>query len=958
MSTKSFRGKNITSFSGFRGVDFSSSPLDVDARRASEMENFISDFGILKKRNGWKQEREFVTNDGERLPVCGVFAYKNGEATHVLVHAGDRFFRITDNGYERIGAELDGITATRSEAYLQKGRLYIVGCGDYLAYGLCKNKAGEDVYDLWRVYDSESAYIPTTTINIGANEGDVSAILDGINLLTPWRKNRLNGIPFYRESNGESESVYYKGTYYLDAPIEFGTTVTVGVLSDGVENSGTIEQDKEFHGEKKEEKVGYRHIGDDGSIFMVFYQGVPLPGDSFAITVENTSYTCSGGNIVRSGTTYGTYEVENNILTIRPSNLNSYFYPSEFDSPLYCSNLKVGAYTVDTRIEVSIQLYTGDKLKVSADIRYPDGRIRFDAKGTNLMDSVVAYGDGEDVFEVTFRAVIPEEEGVIPYPERIKNCSFGTLFGVDGASDRLFLSGNPSLMNTEFYSEADDFSYFPDINTIQLGSDNVPIVGYLRLSDGTLSVFKERRGVGDATIYYRTSYYKQYNADDGGLERIDAVFPTVAGNSGEAMISRFSAKDFGGDKLFLSENGVFGVVVSENITVNERYTRERSRAVNARLTREAALSEAVATVYKDKYYLAVNGNVYVADSRYRNTRADNVDGAWGYEWYFLAGVPARVFAEIDGRLWFGTEDGRLCRFDDGYSDRTYSLYGSGELTLSGEADTDGFFLGVVTNAQRDPTFLVGDTFTTNDALFALVLSDLTSAEDGRIRSEDTLRLAALAEGERVYLCYNGIPVTDDAYEVRDIDLLEGCFSLYKDGELAEVACDGLALIRSLKGLSLDVLEVSEGRATLGLYGEALCLIGSVASGKLWHKENVCARWVSCVTNLGVSIVGKGLHRLSITCEPTVRGRVTFGYNTRMGNLRQVSEGGGKIFSLTDFDFRNFSFDTGFAASYSVRVFERNVNYVALAVESIEDAACAFNRLELEWSYGRHLTGVR
>ena len=106
------------------------------------------------------------------------------------------------------------------------------------------------------------------------------------------------------------------------------------------------------------------------------------------------------------------------------------------------------------------------------------------------------------------------------------------------------------------------------------------------------------------------------------------------------------------------------------------------------------------------------------------------------------------------------------------------------------------------------------------------------------------------------------------------------------------------------------------------------------------------------------MVGKSLHRLSITCEPTVRGRVTFGYNTRVGCLRKASEGGGRVFSLADLDFRAFSFETGFAASYSVRVFERGVNYMALAVESVENTACAFNRLELEWTYGRHLAGVR
>lgn len=952
MSTKSFRGKNMTAFSGFRGVDFSSSPLDVDVRRASEMENFISDFGILKKRNGWRQEREFTDGNGNRLPVCGVFPYKYGEITHVLIHAGDRFLRLTENGYERIDEGLSGICATRSEAYMQKGRLYIVGCGDFLVYGTWDEGK---TYKLQRVYDEagDRTYIPVTTINIGASEGDVSAILDGVNLLTPWRKNRLNGLPFYQEDVEGSLSTKLKGdTYYLDAPIKIGTKVTVKIIEENVELSYTLEQGKVFTGTNGT-FAGHRHIDKEGNISMVFSNENDVPKNEFTISYESgTGFKCKDGTIGTGLIPEGTYTVDGKTLTISPRTL---------DSVLYRLNLNVGGYTVDTRIQLGFQLYrsqdNGGKLGVRADIRYIDGRVKFDTGGTNRIDSVVAYGDGEDVFEVTFCAEMAEEEDTVPYPERIKNCSFGTLFGVDGASDRLFLTGNPLLPNTEFYSEADDFTYFPDVNTVQLGSDSIPIVGYLRLSDGTLAIFKEKRDVGDATIYYRTSYYKQYNATDGGLERIDAVFPTVAGNSGEAMLSRHAAKDFGGDKLFLSENGVFGVVVSQNITVGERYTRERSRTVNARLTGERGLSDAVSIVYKDKLWLAVNGNVYVADARYRSTRADNMDSAWGYEWYFLSNVPANVFCAMDGVLWFGTKDGRLCRFDNEYSDRTYSLFGSGEITLSGSKD--GFFQSLTANTQRDPFFAPGDTFTTNDELFGVILSGFVRVDGPRIYHGDIETLAQLAEGQRVRLCRKGASFPEaDIYEVRDIDLYEGCFSLYKEGAPVAFGNTDFSLLRELRGLPLDVISVEGSSVVLGLYGEAMKLVGPPGiTGRLWHREPVKARWVSAVTDLGASMVGKSLHRLSITCEPTVHGRVSFGYNTRMSSLRRDSVGGAP-FSLEALDFRSFSFETGFASSYSVRIFERQVNYLALAVESSEDTACAFNRLELLWSFGGYLSGVK
>ena len=51
--------------------------------------------------------------------------------------------------------------------------------------------------------------------------------------------------------------------------------------------------------------------------------------------------------------------------------------------------------------------------------------------------------------------------------------------------------------------------------------------------------------------------------------------------------------------------------------------------------------------------------MYLADSKRRNSNQSN---SFGYEWYFWDNVPARVAAEIDSELYFGTSDGRLCVF--------------------------------------------------------------------------------------------------------------------------------------------------------------------------------------------------------------------------------------------------------------------------------------------------------
>ena len=47
------KARNQLTLEGFKGVDFSSSPLNVSTNRASSMRNLINENGVNKKRSGW-----------------------------------------------------------------------------------------------------------------------------------------------------------------------------------------------------------------------------------------------------------------------------------------------------------------------------------------------------------------------------------------------------------------------------------------------------------------------------------------------------------------------------------------------------------------------------------------------------------------------------------------------------------------------------------------------------------------------------------------------------------------------------------------------------------------------------------------------------------------------------------------------------------------------------------------
>ena len=67
----------------------------------------------------------------------------------------------------------------------------------------------------------------------------------------------------------------------------------------------------------------------------------------------------------------------------------------------------------------------------------------------------------------------------------------------------------------------------------------------------------------------------------------------------------------------------------------------------------------MSVVWNDMYLLCVNSRCYVADSRQKSS----VGESFGYEWYYWDNIPARVFLEHDGALYFGTSDGRICKFN-------------------------------------------------------------------------------------------------------------------------------------------------------------------------------------------------------------------------------------------------------------------------------------------------------
>ena len=244
--------------------------------------------------------------------------------------------------------------------------------------------------------------------------------------------------------------------------------------------------------------------------------------------------------------------------------------------------------------------------------------------------------------------------------DRIAKCKVFTTYGINSGT-RVFLSGNPDYPATEWYSGLNDATYWPSSQFVEVGTSDFKIVNYLKYQ-GELLVLKEDNRQ-EVTVWSHTAE----------ITNGKAVFPLKESLGGIGAVGQYAVQTLRDDPIFLSPQGVFAPVTAYGQPAMQRALQGRSERINARLTREPNLEDAVSAVWRGYYVLAVGGHAYVADAN-QNKDSD------GYEWYYWDNIPARCMNVQKDVLYFGTEDGRLCRMNNDLTDER------GEMLMSAYAD--------------------------------------------------------------------------------------------------------------------------------------------------------------------------------------------------------------------------------------------------------------------------------
>ena len=897
--------KAIT-FKNFMGVDFTNTKMNVAPNRATNMKNYIYENGVNRKRPSWN---EVAKGSGK---VNGVWQYYDtNREEHIIAHIGTKLYRVFKRDETTSGFDINSVYTHLEELTLPIG----VTLTDEISYGITNNEKLFLLCGAYLVYDgttiklvTENAYIPTTAIGIskqGSTLYENKYIpFEKPNKLSPKRKNRLFGETY--EEVKEGDVLVYK-TIIIDTKATMDLLETNDVSSPLLKVEGAV---RTHYVISTTTEIKYRRVETDQS------------------TYEEVLWTSSGGwttnQIIVTGTVLNVkrlsdqflfyYGVKNEYKLDGKADLGR---PIKVEINYVTYNLVDNNYVPVTK---TIELNVADYFSLKDERGIEFGKVIFREDATYLR----LYDPFEPLDKAKENIIVTYEKANAENISDINKCTFGTLFNAQGGQF-LFLSGNPDKPNYDWHSDysletaiktMSDFTYFPETSYTAIGSHNEKNIGYTILGDGSMAIHKEATTKKDI-LYIRTSYLGNALGPLGepvtdiyGNAMKEVFFTINQSAVGEGMIARNTSDNLLGDNLFLSRNGVFGLALSQNITSSERYALDRSWQINGKLTQEENLKNATAIAFDNRYYLAVNGNCYVADARFKNYISTDMPDTFSYEWWFWDNIPARLFFVINNELYFGTEQGQICKF---MFDRT-------DLN-------DKTYIAV----QRD-------SITYNDGVFTI--SEAYDELIEQLKDGDGIRIKELVlEGENEVEYDLQYALFENQEEVNTMDFEVPIAKINESGDFVlvnHITSDGTVV-------PYDIIT-REGHS------------GFVAYFIL--KNKVESFFTLPITNFGTSLFAKKITGISITPEKITNSIANILIRTRNFKEKEVDVSNAGLFNFADIDFANFTFDTDDFYTSINKKLNIKCNYAEVTFASTNDRDSILHEIVLTYKITNKNRGVR
>lgn len=471
-----------------------------------------------------------------------------------------------------------------------------------------------------------------------------------------------------------------------------------------------------FLNENDSTKVKVWYKKEDGTKKSIEMDLKSSFGSLSVYPAKGTEFSYSGKQTVRVQSIFDTTKYFTYDITIVPSvryasetkTLNFRFMKLPGDITYKTENgsvnLKIGTYIKVLQDDVEAS-GDGNSWKLKSDLSLATG---YDSlKGVKIYGYLDNVGDKDhNGVLVDFNDYVPPIDGssnaTIKFPcydkdasSFVDGCTFGVRFGHNNSLNRLFISGNPDKPNYDIHSvepnltnedEASsvlqgDFSYFPDEAMCKYGESENAIVGYDVVSDTKLLVLKNR-SAKEKTIYFRVPTMVTMLDSSGSIMTdlsggtlYQEEYSVYMSNSSVAGISPESIANFNGDTVFVDDEcEVAGLDIEGIVGDSQRQANSRSKYIDRKL-KEYDLSKATLTVFKMYLILDIPGVASFITER------SSISGSQ-YEWWRCDSLNAVCFMEMDGELYYATDDGAICKLsEDSYSDKDRYFI---DVALSGD----------------------------------------------------------------------------------------------------------------------------------------------------------------------------------------------------------------------------------------------------------------------------------
>lgn len=236
------------------------------------------------------------------------------------------------------------------------------------------------------------------------------------------------------------------------------------------------------------------------------------------------------------------------------------------------------------------------------------------------------------------------------YFERVAHCNQSVAYNSAGTQNRIFVSGNSDYPNMDFWCQAGNPDYFPDLNYMSIGEGKCRIVGY-SIIEGLLATHITPSYDGRSIIL------RSYRIDEDDR----ATFPITGVLQGEEAIAPRSFVYMETEPLFITRRGVYALTAAD--IDGRMYTQNRSYFINKALTSSVRLANAECAKFQQYYVISLDGNLYFLDTAQKSYQKNEPLSTFQYECYMWTGINANVFWEKDGVLFFGDTNGNVMRFE-------------------------------------------------------------------------------------------------------------------------------------------------------------------------------------------------------------------------------------------------------------------------------------------------------